>query len=227
MPNEPKVVIANWKSNKTAEESLAFLSELNQALPDINLENKELVILPSFTSLSACFVYLEDEDMPVGLGAQNISSFVEGAYTGEEAGSQIAEFCEFVLIGHSERRRYNYETVQDRDIKIAQAFDSGLVPIVCVQDENATIPDGVVLVAYEPPSAISTFAEGNHVEDSGKIQTVFESYKQKYPNIQMIYGGSVGPENILSLLQIPGLAGFLIGAASLDADKFISLLKQW
>lgn len=224
---DPKIIIANWKSNKTAEESLGFLEDFKNALPGINLENKQIVLLPSFPALSACFVYLEDQDLPIALGAQNISSFVPGAYTGEVNGQQIAEFCEFVLIGHSERRRYNYETIQDRDVKITQALENDLIPILCVQDENATIPEGVALVAYEPPSAISTFAEGNHVEDSEKIQEVFDIYIKKYPDVQMIYGGSVNPENIQSLLQVRGLAGFLVGAASLSVDSFAALLKQW
>lgn len=224
---DPKIIIANWKSNKTAEESLGFLEGLKEALPAINLENKQIVILPSYPALSACFVYLEDQDLPIALGAQNVSSFSAGAYTGEVSGQQLAEFCEFVLIGHSERRKYNYETPQDREVKVTQALENDLVPILCVQDGEALIPEGVALVAFEPPSAISTFGEGNHVEDSEKIQEVFDIYRNKYPDVQMIYGGSVNSENIQTLLKIRGLAGFLVGQASLSVDSFVSLLKQW
>lgn len=224
---DKKRIIANWKSNKSAEETILFLDSLQVAWNELPTENKEVIILPSFASLSAAYVYRETEGLPVRLGAQNISSNESGAYTGEVSGSQISEFCEFVLINHSERRRYNHETDQDARSKVLQAIKYNLTPLYCIQDENAAIPDSITEVMYEPPSSISTFQEDAAVSEESEIERVFSVVTQRYPNAHLYYGGSVKPENVAKLAAIPGIAGFLIGGASLEVDVFADILQAF
>lgn len=224
---DKKRIIANWKSNKSAEETILFLDSLQAAWNELPTENKEVIILPSFTSLSAAYVYRETEGLPVRLGAQNISSHEQGAFTGEVNGSQISEFCEFVLINHSERRRYSHETDQDARSKVLQAIKYNVTPLYCIQDENAAIPDNVTEVMYEPPSSISTFQENAAVSEESEIERVFSIVKQRYPQVHMYYGGSVKPENVAKLADIPGIAGFLIGGASLDVEIFADILQAF
>lgn len=224
---DKKRIIANWKSNKTAEETVIFLDSLQAAWNELPMANKEVIILSSFTSLSAAYVYRETEGLPVRIGAQNISSFENGAYTGEVSAEQISEFCEFVLINHSERRRYNHETDQDARAKVLQAVSHNLTPLYCIQDENAAIPDNVTEVMYEPPSAISTFEENAKVSDESDIERVFSIIAQRYPQVNLYYGGSIKPENIARLAQIPKLTGFLIGGASLEVEVFADILQAF
>src|SRR3989344_5982020 len=119
-------IIANWKSHKTAEETLLFLDTLRVAWTELPMEGKEVIILPSFASLSTAYVYKETEGLQIRIGAQDISLYSEGAYTGEVNGRQLAEFCEFVLINHSERKRYNHEGDQDARGKVLQALKYNL-----------------------------------------------------------------------------------------------------
>lgn len=224
---DKKRIIANWKSNKTAEETILFLDSLQAAWNELPMENKEVIMLPPFTSLSAAYVYRETEGLPVKLGAQNISSYDKGAYTGEVSAEQISEFCEFVLINHSERRRFNHETDQDARSKVLQALSHNLTPLYCIQDENDAIPDGVTEVMYEPPSSISTFQENAAVSEESEIERVFSIVGQRYPQAHLYYGGSVKPENIVKLVNIPGLKGFLIGGASLDVEVFADILQAF
>lgn len=220
-------IIANWKSHKTAEETLLFLDTLRVAWPELPMQNKEVIILPSFNSLSTAYVYKETEGLPVRIGAQDISAYGEGAFTGEVNGKQISEFCEFVLINHSERRRYNHETDQEARAKVSYALKYNLIPLFCIQNEKSGIPDGVTEVMFEPVGAISTFESGAKPEDPTEIERVFSEVKNKYPHVNLYYGGSVDAQNINSFLKIPGIKGFLLGGTSLDIEKFGEILTAW
>lgn len=222
-----KRIIANWKSNKTAEETIVFLDALKEVLPSVNLLNKEIIILPSFLSIPAAAAFIESEGLPISLGSQDISAQDTGAFTGEINGGQISEFCSFALINHSERRRYNHEADQEARQKVLMAKKYNLTPFFCIQNEEAAVPDGVTQIMFEPPSAISTFEADAHVEDSAEIERVFSVLKNRLPTADFYYGGSVNPENIEMLLQVPGMSGFLIGGASLDIEKFVELLISW
>ncbi len=224
---EKKRIIANWKSHKTAEETLLFLDTLRVALPELPMENKEVIILPSFVSLSTAYVYKETEGLPVMIGAQDISANDQGPYTGEVNGAQVAEFCKYVLINHSERRRYNHEGDQEARAKVLQALKYNITPLFCVQDERMGVPDNVVDIVFEPPSSISTFEPGAHVDSVSEIERVFSVLRNRYPQARLYYGGSVDVKNIATLVQIPDIAGFLIGNASLDVETFAEILSAW
>lgn len=224
---DKKRIIVNWKSNKTAEETLMFLDSLNAAWSELSTENKEVIILPSFSSLSTAYVYKETEGLPVFIGAQDISLHDEGAYTGEINGRQISEFCQFVLINHSERRRYNREGDQEARAKVLQAQKYNITPLYCVQNENDSVPDNVTEIVFEPPSAISTYVPGAHMENTSEIERVFEVLKKRYPQANLYYGGSVTAQNITTLLNVPKISGFLVGGASLNVDEFSQILQAW
>ncbi|HMS22313.1 MAG TPA: triose-phosphate isomerase [Candidatus Levybacteria bacterium] len=224
---EKKRIIANWKSYKTAEETVLFLDSLKAAWDELPLENKEIIILPSYMSLSTAYVYKETESLPIFIGAQDISTYDEGPYTGEVSGRQISEFCQFVLINHSERRRYNHEGDQEARAKVLQTLKYNLTPLYCVQDENAAVPDNVFEIVYEPPSAISTFQEGARVQDVAEIERVFSVLGKRYPQAKLYYGGSVDAESIKNLVLLPHIAGFLVGSASLSPESFAKILMAW
>lgn len=224
---DKKRIIANWKSNKTAQETLLFLDSLNAAWPELPMQNKEVIILPSFSSLSVAYVYKETEGLPIFIGAQDISAYDAGAYTGEVNGMQISEFCQFVLINHSERRRYNQEHDQEARAKVLMAQKYNITPLFCVQNEKDAVPDNVTEIVFEPPTAISTYMPGARVENVGEIERVFDVLQKRYPGSHLYYGGSVTAENIVDLLKIPNVSGFLVGGASLDIDKFAQILQAW
>lgn len=224
---DKKKLIANWKSNKTAEETIVFLDGLKEVLVQADLSNKEIIILPSFLSIPAAAAYIEEENLPIQIGTQDISAQDVGAFTGSVNGAQIAEFCQFALINHSERRRYNHEADQEARSKVLMAQKYNLIPLYCIQDEAAGVPDGVIEVMFEPPTSISTFQEGAKVTESSEIERVFSILKKNIPQGNFYYGGSVNPDNIKELLQVPQISGFLVGSASLDIESFAELILSW
>ena len=213
--------IANWKLHKTVTEAQDFLNKLSTKLIDIQLDGKEIVVCPSFISLSSVASYIHNHKIPVSIGAQSISNFAVGAYTGEVCGSQIREFADYVIVGHSERRRFFGETNEIVEQKVKQAREAGLTVILCVQDENEQIPNDADILAFEPIYAIGT---GNP-EDPGRIGEVFKLLREK-TKAPLLYGGSVTPDNISDFKNIPLLSGFLVGGASLEADSFIRIISQ-
>lgn len=220
-PLTKMIYIANWKSNKTSDQAKEFFQKMKQDLSKYSsLESNEVVVAPSFTLLFECKNLIESENLPIELAAQNVSPFPPGAYTGEINARQLKELVKFVIIGHSERRTYFHESESDIENKIRESKEAGLKTVQCIQNEHQSIYGGADYVAYEPPSAIGT---GNP-DDPEHISEIFSMIKRAHPNTPLLYGGSVNPQNIQDFKSIEGLAGFLIGGASLDANSFISLL---
>lgn len=224
--SQKKIFIANWKSNKTSQEVQNFIEELKNHKEEINFENKTIVIAPSFTLLPKTRQLVDEANLQVKLSGQNVSPFPEGAYTGDVNAKQVKEFAEYVIIGHSERKRYFHESENDVENKIKEAEDQGLIVVQCIQNENSQIHDKADVVAYEPPDAISTFGVGE-AEDPEEIRKVFEKISEELKGRSLLYGGSVNKDNIESYLKIDICAGFLIGGASLDPQSFMSLINKW
>lgn len=214
--------IANWKQHKTAQETRDFLSVFKDQIDVSQLGEKQIIICPSFTSLQAAQEIVKEHGIDVSLGAQDVSEFDDGAYTGEVGGSQIKEFADFVIIGHSERRRYFGETPEQVAKKVANAKKAGLTVVLCVQDENEPVVEGADLVAFEPVGAIGT----GQAEDPAEVSRVFELLKAKI-NVPLIYGGSVDANGIVNYKSVPNIAGFLIGGASLEPESFSNIIKAW
>lgn len=223
---DKKLVIANWKSHKTKEEAIKFFDYLRDNIAQIDLSNKEIIIAPPFTLLSKAKYLIDEYKLPVKLASQNVSSFPEGAYTGEISAKQIKEFAQYTIVGHSERKKYLHESETEIENKIKEAKDQGLSVVQCIQDENSQLHKNADVIAYEPPNAISTFGVGE-ADSPEEIDRVFKSVFDQLHGRKILYGGSVDKNNVLSFAQIQSCGGFLIGGASLDPEVFVTLLSQW
>ncbi len=246
------IIIANWKMNLSFEEMIKLSSDFKDSLPDI--KDKDVVICPTAVALVSVKNIIKDTG--IKLGAQNVFWQDSGAYTGETSPLVLKEIgCRYVIVGHSERREFLQETNLMVNKKINICLDNGLVPIICIGEtkderhEGATdnvlyhqlkeclndihlIEGENIIVAYEPVWAIGS---GETVEPE-EAERVFELIQQilidLYPltiiknNVRMIYGGSVDSDNVLGFSGLQLLAGFLVGGASLEADKFKAIVKS-
>lgn len=209
------MIVANWKSNKTLVEAKQWLGVYKQQVEE---NKKTVVICPPFTLLSAF-----SQELPLEqIGAQTVSSFGMGAYTGEINTAQIAEFAAYVIIGHSERREYCREDDALLAEKVKVATQAGLTPIFCVQGNETPVPQGVKIVAYEPIWAIG----------SGKAETPEHAEEvaaeiMKKNNVEVVlYGGSVSADNVHSFTQMEHIGGVLVGGASLDPHTFSQIIAH-
>lgn len=214
-------IVANWKSHKDSLQAKEWLGKVTQ----LDAHNKTIILCPSFPLLPQLSTLIKQHNFPLHLGAQNISPFSEGAYTGEVNGQQIREYAEYVLIGHSERRRLLGETDAMMAEKVARALENKLTPIFFMQDVTTPIPQGVTIVVYEPPSAISTVSNGVG-EDPQQVEKVAQEIKKTYNIPYVLYGGSVSPENTTIYKNLPSIDGVVPGKASLGAQQFIEIVHN-
>lgn len=215
------LIVANWKSNKTAKEALSFIETFAQnPVPATNIK---VVICPSYLSVPVVSEFIKANNLSIEIGVQDVSAFEIGSYTGEVAAQQAKEFATYAIIGHSERRRYLGETDQMLADKVSLSLGFGLTPIFCVQDADTMVPASVTIVAYEPVAAIGT-GEPDTPENAEKVG---EKIRLKNPNVEKIlYGGSVIADNVESFIKMPGIDGVLVGGASLTPDGFSMLINK-
>jgi triosephosphate isomerase len=239
----------NWKMNKTISETQTFIESLKHSVSDIS--DIEILICPPFTSLFALREQIQGTN--IALGAQNLFWEAKGAWTGEISPAMIKDSgCQYVLIGHSERRQFFGETDESVNKKTKAAFEAGLIPIVCVgetlqeREGNITfkvierqIKEGLsqllpqnakeIVIAYEPVWAIGTGKTASPQQAQEVHQFIRKVYESLYPgnaeNIRLLYGGSVKPDNISELMRQQDIDGGLVGGASLEADSFLKLIK--
>ena len=244
------LVAGNWKLNKTAAEAAQLVSEM---LPGLEaLDGVEKLICPPFTALQTVSEILKGKDL--GLGAQNFYWEPNGAFTGEISAQMIAEFCQYVIIGHSERRAYFAETNESVNRKVSTALENNLRAVMCVGetlDENEAgraaevistqVRDGLsgislqassdLVVAYEPVWAIGTgraaTAEGANLLIRNVIRPTLAGLfgDQMSQEVRVLYGGSVKPNNAAEYFQQDEIDGALVGGASLNADDFVGITK--
>lgn len=210
------LIIANWKSQKTNADVAQWLKQLHQELPHT------VIVCPSFVHLSQAKQLIAAEQMNLQLGAQDISAYGQGAYTGEVNGTQLREYVSYVIIGHSERRTLLHESDTIVAQKVVQAKKYQLEPIFCIQDAHTPIPEGVSIVAYEPPNAIGTGTP----DTPENAAAVANAVKTTAPHAQVLYGGSVNAENVASFTAKESLDGVLVGGASLDPVQFLKLIHN-
>lgn len=220
-------IVANWKSNKTIPQTREWFAVISNSIHSTNsgqefqISNKEIIVCPPFTALSMAKSLIDQYKLPIKLGAQDISPFRQGAYTGEVNGKQIREFADYVIIGHSERRIKFQESNEMLTQKVAMAKEHGLTPIFCVQDAQTQIPDGVTIVAYEPVFAIGS-GNPDTPENADSVAKIIKQKGIEY----VLYGGSVKPENVVNFTSMLSIDGILVGGASLDAQTFSSIIKN-
>lgn len=241
------MIAGNWKMNTTVAEATALVSEM---LPELDrIDNVDKVICPPFVSLAAISELLKGSS--VKLGAQNLYFEEKGAYTGEISPLMLAELCQLVIIGHSERRQYFNETVELVDKKVQAALKVGLKPILCVGEtlkENESGKTEAVLtkqlsltasqaysaglvLAYEPIWAIGTGKAATGKQANRTIGFIRQHISQQHGQeiaraVRILYGGSVTAANIAEFIEQPEIDGALVGGASLKAGEFLSIVKQ-
>jgi triosephosphate isomerase len=244
------LVAGNWKLNKTVIEAYKLVSEM---LPGLRMvQGVEKLVCPPFTALMSVSRLLKDTD--ISLGAQNMIWEEQGAYTGEISPLMLAEFCQYVILGHSERRAYFGETDEIINRKVRAALTHELRPIVCVgetlEQNEAGIAAGVVsnqvrdclegaeviaadqlVIAYEPIWAIGTgraaTADGVNTFIRNAIRPVVAGLFGEgiSRGMRVLYGGSVNPGNAGEFFRQPEIDGALVGGASLKAKSFVAIAE--
>ena len=244
------LVAGNWKLNKTVIEAYKLVSEM---LPDLKtVKGVEKLICPPFTALMAVSRQLKDTD--ISLGAQNMTWEEQGAFTGEISPRMLAEFCQYVILGHSERRAYYGENDETINRKVCVALKYKLRPVVCVgeslEENEAGIAAEVVsqqvrecmdgaqivgasqlVIAYEPVWAIGTgraaTADGVNIFIRNAIRPVVEGLfgEEISQGVRVLYGGSVNPSNAGEFFRSGEIDGALVGGASLKAKSFVGIAE--
>lgn len=222
MGTKKLLIAGNWKSNKTIGEAHTWLEAFSLQIANckLQIEKSEIVIFPSFIHLSLFSDVIQKNSLPFELGAQDISPFEKGSYTGAVAGSQLVGLASWVLIGHSERRNHFGETDHQLEQKVLLARDNGLSVLYCVPDEKTPIPPHVAVVAYEPVWAIGS----GKAETPENANRVIQTIKRQNEVKTVIYGGSVTEKNVSAFVHQESIDGVLSGGASLDANQFIQLI---
>lgn len=244
------LIAGNWKMNKSVAEAVALVKEMLPGLEAV--KSVDNLICPPFLSIPAVAELLKGS--PVALGAQNLYWELSGAYTGETSPTMLAEFCQYVIIGHSERRAYFGETDETVNHKVKSALENKLTPVVCVGEtlkENEAgkaaevitrqVTEGLkgiqidsgkdLVVAYEPVWAIGT-GKAAMPEDAKRVigmvvrPAAAGIFGQSVvDDMRVLYGGSVKPGNAADFFQLEEVDGALVGGASLKAADFVAITE--
>lgn len=239
------VVAANWKMNKTPEETMSFIKDFKNVFRP--KENREILFFPTYLSLPV--FKFEFGETPIRYGAQNCYYQTSGAFTGEVSPAMLASYgCRYCLVGHSERRTLFKETNDDVAKKIKALEDQGIVALVCIGETEAErlssqtlkvveaqlnaalslhAPSKELLVAYEPVWAIGT----GKVASTSDIKEVHQFLRkmlvnklgEEGRNIALLYGGSVNAQNAKEIESIENVNGFLVGGASLKVPSLMEI----
>jgi triosephosphate isomerase len=241
-------IAGNWKMNTTVNEAEELVHDMLERLDRI--EGVEKVLCPPFISLSTISELLKGSS--IKLGAQNMHSEIKGAYTGEISPLMLRKLCQFVILGHSERRWYFGETDKIVNKKIKAAIENGLNPILCVgerleekeagrteeiidkqvnQGLNNIKPTRNIVIAYEPVWAIGTGKAASGQQAAATINFIRNTVSKLWTKdiaqeLRILYGGSVTRSNITQFIPQPEIDGALVGGASLRAEEFLSIVSQ-
>ena len=239
-------IAGNWKMFKTAAEAVDFVTNLKPQVAEVI--NREILVCPPFPALAPVAEALRNSN--IKLGAQNLFWEDEGAFTGEVSAPMLkAVGCQYVIIGHSERRQYFGETNETVNKKIFAALKHNLWPIVCIgetleeREKNETfkviekqVQEGFknldssnwlqVTIAYEPVWAIGTGKTATP-KQAQEVHAFIRGLlpKEVASQVRILYGGSIKPENIKELMAQPDIDGGLVGGASLKVESFAKIIK--
>jgi triosephosphate isomerase len=251
VPRKP-LIAGNWKMNLNHFEAIALVQKIAFSLPEKYFDKVDVTVIPPFTDLRSVQTLVDGDKLKLTYGAQDVSQFDSGAYTGEISGAFLAKLgCSFAVVGHSERRTYHGEDDALVAAKAAAALKHGLTPIVCIGEGLEIREAGehvaynvnqlrgslaglsaeqiaTVVIAYEPVWAIGT----GRVASAADAQEVCAAIRAELgqlaspaiaETVRVLYGGSVNAKNVGELVGQTDVDGALVGGASLEAEQFAQL----
>ncbi|MFC0526931.1 triose-phosphate isomerase [Phytohabitans kaempferiae] len=248
------LMAGNWKMNLNHLEANLLVQKLAASLNEQQLNDVEVVVLPPYTDIRTVQTLVDGDKLLLGYGAQDLSPHPKGAYTGDVSGPMLAKLgCQYVVVGHSERRQYHHEDDALVNTKVKAALANDLAPILCIgegleiREAGEHVPhviaqldgglDGLtpaqvekVVVAYEPVWAIGTGKTATP-EDAQEVcgairQRLAEKFGQPTADaVRVLYGGSVKAANVASIMAKPDVDGALVGGASIDAEEFVQICR--
>jgi triosephosphate isomerase len=246
------LIAGNWKMNLDHQQAIALIQKIAWTLSDADFDHEavEVLVTPPFTDLRSAQTLIDAEGFKLALGAQDLSEHDSGAFTGDISGEFLAKLnCQYVLVGHSERRTIHAEDDQKVNSKVSAAIRHGITPILCVGEtleqrnsgqlsvsveQTLAALEGLTLdnlvVAYEPVWAIGTgeVATPEQAEEIihsirlGLAEKLGEDFAEK---TRILYGGSVKANNVASFMKMPNIDGVLVGGASLDSEEFSNIAR--
>jgi triosephosphate isomerase len=248
------LIAGNWKMHTTHFEAIALTQKLAFTLNGKDFDAADVALLAPFTALRSVQTLIEGDRLRLAYGAQDLSPHEDGAYTGDISGRMLAKLgCEYVLVGHSERRRYHHEDDALVNAKLKAALRWGITPVLCVGETLevrqggdyvghtvgqvdgglAGVPAEQVaglVIAYEPVWAIGTgeVATPENAQEvcaaiRGRISAVHGDAAAS--GARILYGGSVKSDNMAAIMAQPDVDGGLVGGASLDAPEFVRICR--
>jgi len=246
------LIVGNWKMNLNHLEAIALVQKIAFSLPDKYFAKVDVAVLPPFTDIRSIQTMVDGDKLKVRYGAQDISKFESGAYTGEVSGLMLAKLgCSYVTVGHSERREFHDETDELVNGKVKAALKNDISPILCIGEKLEIREAGThveyttdqliaglkglkteqvskVVVAYEPVWAIGTGRVATPADAQEVCGAIRAKLAEKYgeeiaSGVRILYGGSVKSGNIAELVKQDDIDGALVGGASLDAVEFTKL----
>ncbi len=253
-PSRKPLMAGNWKMHMNHLEAIALVQKLAFTLTDKDFDAVDVAVVPPFTALRSVQTLIEGDKLRISYGAQDLSRYDSGAYTGEVSGPMLAKLgCDYVLAGHSERRQYHAETDEVVNAKVQAALRSELTPIMCVGEPLhvrqagehishctrqidgglAGIPAATVaamVIAYEPVWAIGTGEVATPDDAQEAIAAIRSRISELHDaetalSVRILYGGSAKPDNIAPIMAQPDVDGALVGGASLDAGQFAQMCR--
>jgi triosephosphate isomerase len=246
------LIAGNWKMNLNHLESLALVQKIAFSLPEKYFAKVEVAVLPPFTDLRSVQTLVDGDKLKLRYGAQDLSRYDSGAYTGDVSGPMLAKLgCSYVTVGHSERREYHAEGDDLVNAKVRAALKHEISPILCVGEKLEVREAGEhvehttaqliaalkglkteqvtkVVLAYEPVWAIGTGRVATPADAQEVCAALRARLAEKYgkniaDEVRVLYGGSVKANNISELVKQDDIDGALVGGASLDAEEFTKL----
>ena len=253
-PRRTPLIAGNWKMNLDHLQAIAFVQKLAWNLKDANHDFAavEVAVFPPFTDLRSVQTLVSADKLPLAFGAQDVSAQDSGAYTGEISGAFLAQLeCQYVIIGHSERRTLHNESDEQVAAKVTAALKHNLVPLICVGESAEDLavhgPSAVpvaqlraalagvtnaadIVVAYEPVWAIgsgqaATPKQAEQVAAALRGVLADTLGQDVADKTRILYGGSVKSGNIAAFMREPNVDGALVGGASLDIPEFSSIIR--
>jgi triosephosphate isomerase (TIM) len=248
------LMAGNWKMNCNHFEAIALVQKLAFTLTPKDFAAVEVVVLPPFTDLRSVQTLVAGDKLQIGYGAQDLSPYPKGAYTGDISGPMLAKLgCSYVLAGHSERRQYHHEDDALVNAKVRAALANSVTPVLCVGESLdvrqagghvefvlgqlkgslAKVPAEQVasaVIAYEPVWAIGTGEVASPEDAQAMCAAIRERISATHgaetgAGVRILYGGSVKSDNIAPIMAQPDVDGALVGGASLDAGEFAQICR--